>query len=194
MQYQQKMASTMNSNSATYLELLIPEEAIQERIQEIAKTLAADYEGKEILLVMIMKGSLCLVADLIRALKIQTSIEYVGCRSYGEGGSVRGRLRLAGVEQLDVQGKDVLIVDDIFDSGHTLLEVVSRFKTKQPASLKALVLLSKGVPRKVPYQPDYILFEIEDRFVVGYGLDYKERFRGLSGVYALLLENLPPPL
>jgi len=177
--------------SQTYLELLIPEEAIQKRIQEIAQTLAVDYDGKEILLVMIMKGSLCLVADLIRALQIQVSIEFVSCSSYGASGSVRGRLRVNGLEQINVEGKHILIVDDIFDSGHTILEVVSRLQKMQPESLKTLVLLSKGAPRKVPYHPDYILFEIEDRFVVGYGLDYRERFRGLSGVYALLLENLP---
>jgi hypoxanthine phosphoribosyltransferase len=179
------------NRSTTYLELLIPEDAIQERIHEIAKTLAVDYESKEILLVMIMKGSLCLVADLIRVLKVPTSIEFVHCSSYGERGSVRGRLRVMGLEQIDARDKHVLIVDDIFDSGYTLLEVISRLQAMQPASLKTLVLLSKGVPRKVPYQPDYVLFEIEDRFVVGYGLDYKERFRGLTGVYALLLENLP---
>ncbi len=177
--------------SLTYLELLIPEEAIQKRIQEIAHTLEKDYEGKEILLVMIMKGSLLLVADLIRALPIQASIEFVSCSSYGAGGTVRGRLRVSGLEQINAEGKHVLVVDDIFDSGQTLLEVVTRLQKMQPGSLKTLVLLSKRVPRKAPYQPDYILFDIEDRFVVGYGLDYKERFRGLPGVYALLLENLP---
>jgi hypoxanthine phosphoribosyltransferase len=177
--------------SQTYLELLIPEEAIQNRIQEIAETLDAEYEGKEILLVMIMKGSLLLVADLIRKLTTQLSIEFVSCSSYGAAGTVRGRLRVNGIEQIDAQGKHLLVVDDIFDSGYTLHEVVSRLQGANPASLKTLVLLSKSVPRKVPYKPDYVLFEIEDRFVVGYGLDYKERFRGLPGVYALLLENLP---
>lgn len=183
----------MNTNivNETYLELLIPDSAIHERIKEIAQTLLADYEGKEILLVMIMKGSLCLVADLIRALKVPTSIEFVQCSSYGKSGSSRGCLRIAGLEQISVEGKHVLIVDDIFDSGNTLFEIMTRIQKLQPESLKTLVLLSKRVPRKLLYQPDYVLFEIEDRFVVGYGLDYKERFRGLSGVYALLLENLP---
>lgn len=175
----------------TYLELLISEEAIQKRIHEIAKTLAADYEGREILLVMIMKGSLFLVADLVRALPIQVSIEFVSCSSYGAGGTKRGQLRINGIEQIEAQDKHVLLVDDIFDSGYTLHEVATRLQKMNPASLKTLVLLAKDVPRKVPYEPDYVLFEIEDRFVVGYGLDYKERFRGLAGVYALLLENLP---
>lgn len=177
--------------SLTYFELLIPEEAIRKRIQEIARTLEADYEGKEILLVMIMKGSLLLVADLIRALQIKVCIEFVSCSSYGESGTVRGRLRVNGLEQINAEGKHILVVDDIFDSGHTLLGVIDRLQKMQPESMKTLVLLSKRVPRNVPYQPDYVLFDIEDRFVVGYGLDYKEHFRGLPGVYALLLENLP---
>jgi hypoxanthine phosphoribosyltransferase len=176
--------------SLTHFELLIPDEAIQRRIQEVARILEDEYAGKEILLVMIMKGSLLLVADLIRALNVKTSIEFISCSSY-DGGTVRGRLRVSGLEKINAEGKHILVVDDIFDSGFTLHQVVTRLEKMHPESLKTLVLLAKSVPRDVPYQPDYILFDIEDRFVVGYGLDYKEHFRGLPGVYALLLENFP---
>ncbi len=180
-----------NDVSETFLELLISEGAIQERIAQIAEQIDRHYLGKEVLLIMIMKGALCLAADLIRVIEVPTSIEFLRCSSYGEGGVSRGRLHISGLDHLDVSGKHVLVIDDIFDSGHTLAEVITRLQKMCPESLQTLVLLSKRAPSKIPFQPDYVLFEIEDRFVVGYGLDYKERFRGLPGVYALLLENLP---
>lgn len=180
-----------NSASETYLELLIPEAAIAERIQEIAKALNEEYEGKELVIVTILKGSVCLIADLIRQLKVSSTIEFVRCSSYGHLGSVRGRLKIAGIDGLNIEGKHILVVDDIFDSGHTLAAVCAKLNEYKPLTMKALVLLSKRVPRKIPFHPNFVLFEIEDRFVVGYGLDYKERFRGLPGVFALLLENLP---
>jgi hypoxanthine phosphoribosyltransferase len=182
--------STANKASETFLELLIPEEAIFEKILEISESLNNEYDGKELFIVAIQKGSLCLVADLIRHLNTPNDVEFIRCASYGSGGHLRGTLRITGLEQLKLEGKHVLIVDDIFDSGNTLTAVLTRIQEIKPASLKTLVLLSKRVPRKMPYQPNYVLFEIEDRFVVGYGLDYKEHFRGLKGVYALLLENL----
>ncbi len=183
--------NNVNSSQETFLELLIPEEAIIDRILEIAETIDRDYEGKELFIIAILKGSLCLAADLIRHLQSSYSIEFIRCSSYGSGGHLRGRLRISGLDQFEVEGKDVLIIDDIFDSGNTLSAIYTRIQEKKPASLKSLVMLSKRIPRKIPYQPNYVLFEIEDRFVVGYGLDYKERFRGLRGVFALLLENLP---
>ena len=158
---------------------------------EISETLNREYEGKELFIIAILKGSLCLVSDLVRHLNGPNDIEFIRCESYGMKGHLRGTLRIIGLEQLKLEGKHVLIVDDIFDSGNTIAGVLSRIQEMKPASLKTLVLLSKRVPRKMPYQPNYVLFEIEDRFVVGYGLDYKEHFRGLKGVYALLLENLP---
>ena len=183
--------NNVNSSQETFLELLIPEETIVDRIIEIAETIDHDYEGKELFIIAILKGSICLVADLIRHLQCSYSVEFIRCSSYGAGGQLRGRLRISGLDQFEIEGKDVLIIDDIFDSGNTLTAIHTRVQEKKPASLKTLVLLSKRIPRKIPYQPTYVLFEIEDRFVVGYGLDYKERFRGLRGVFALLLENLP---
>ncbi|MBS3904307.1 MAG: hypoxanthine phosphoribosyltransferase [Simkania sp.] len=183
--------NTVSRAYETFLELVIPEETIVERIIEVAEQIDREYEGKELLIITILKGSICLVADLIRQLNGPNIVEFIRCSSYGASGHVRGRLRITGLDQLEVEGKDILLIDDIFDSGHTLTAVFSRLQELKPASLKTLVLLAKRVPRKVPFQPHFVLFEIEDRFVVGYGLDYKERFRGLKGVYALLLENLP---
>jgi hypoxanthine phosphoribosyltransferase len=172
-------------NGKVHLELLISEKKISNKLLEISKKLDVDYQDKELMIVMIMKGALCLVADLIRHIQTRCSIEFVQGSSYGYQGVKRGELKVFGIDHLNIDGKNVLVVDDIFDSGITLNHVVSQLKEKRPKSIRSLVLLSKKVARKVNYIPDYILFEIEDQFVVGYGLDYKEYYRGLSGVYAL---------
>jgi hypoxanthine phosphoribosyltransferase len=171
------------------LELLISEEAILSSVAEVCQNLDREYAGKELVIVMVMKGAICLVADLIRHLQVPCSIEFVQGRSYGERGIHRGELTVFGLDNFDVSNKHVLLVDDIYDSGYTLSAIHAKLLEKQPSSLKTLVLLSKNVPRQVVFQPDYILFHIENRFVVGYGLDFKEYYRGLPGVYALHQEN-----
>ncbi len=180
---------TPTKNIAAQLELLISEQSIISKISEIADKLNTEYRDKELTIVMIMKGAICLVADLIRHIQIPCSIEFIQASSYGARGAKRGELTIFGLENIQLAKKHVLVVDDIFDSGATLSEVMNRLKVQDPKSLKSLVLLSKKVPRKTEYNPDYVLFEIEDRFVVGYGLDYKEHYRGLPGVYALMMEN-----
>ena len=122
-------------------------------------------------------------ADLIRALKTPCTIECVKASSYGQLGVKRGELTITGLDRVDLTSKNVLVVDDIIDSGETMSRVFSELNKKNPKSIKSLVLLSKKVPRTVSFIPDYVLFEIEDLFVIGYGLDYKEFYRGLPGVY-----------
>ena len=168
---------------------LISEDSIVAKIAAVARELDAHFQGKEITIVMIMKGAICLVADLIRHLSTAFSLEFIQASSYGKNGTSRGELLIFGLENIDLVDKHVLVIDDIFDSGVTLSEVMKRIELQKPASLRSLVLLAKKVPRKTDYRPDYVLFEIEDRFVVGYGLDYKERYRGLPGIYALLMEE-----
>ena len=169
----------------THLELLISEEQILQKIKEIGNQIESDYAKREIVIVMVMKGAICLVADLIRQLHLPCAIEFVQGRSYGAEGTKRGKLFVSGIENLDIAGKDLLLVDDIFDSGTTLSYIKDKLAEKNPKSLKTLVLLSKKISRNITWIPDYVLFEIENRFVVGYGLDYKEHFRGLPGVYIL---------
>ncbi|MBI2742493.1 MAG: hypoxanthine phosphoribosyltransferase [Chlamydiales bacterium] len=173
----------------SHLELLISEQNIVEKISEVAAQLDADFNGREVTIVMIMKGAICLVADLIRHLHSPCSLEFIQTSSYGQKGTERGALSFFGLEKVNVAGKHVLLVDDIFDSGVTLSEAVKRLKEQNPETIKSLVLLSKNVPHKTDYRPDYALFEIENRFVVGYGLDYKEYYRGLPGVYAMVMEG-----
>lgn len=172
----------MSIYSALELDLLISMDEIQDKIAKVVVQLESDYKDQEIVVVMIMKGAICLVADLIRAISLPCVVESIQASSYGAHGKTRGNLQIKGIESLDLFSKNVLLVDDIFDSGNTLFQVHQALAEKKPKSLKSLVLLSKNVS-DLEYQPDYILFSIENRFVVGYGLDYKEYYRGLKGIY-----------
>jgi hypoxanthine phosphoribosyltransferase len=174
-----------NPEKELQLELFIDRQKIEKRIVEIAKKLMEDYEGKELTIVMIMKGAFFLVADLMRYLHLPVRLDFIQCQSYGERGMYKGELAIVGLDALDAREKHLLVVDDIFDTGETISEVIEVLKKQNPASLKSLVLLKKDVPRKTSYSPDYTLFDIEDRFVVGYGLDYKEYYRGLADIYAI---------
>ena len=178
----------MHSTDFLELDLLISHKTIQERIAQIAVQLELDYKQKEIVIVVIMKGAICLAADLIRAISFPCVVESIQASSYGMQGKVRGDVQIQGIEALNLESKNVLLVDDIFDSGNTLFQVHQALAQKNPKSLKSLVLLSKNVSC-LNYQPDYILFSIENRFVVGYGLDYKEYYRGLQGIYQFKQEK-----
>jgi hypoxanthine phosphoribosyltransferase len=165
------------------LELLISQEAIHKKIIEFSHKLDKEYAGKEIALIVILKGAICFAADLIRHMKNPSTVQFLQASSYGLKGTKKGKLHLFGLENIKIAGQDVLVVDDIFDSGETLTKILASLKRKRPKSLKSMVLLEKKVPRKTSYIAEYILFEIENYFVVGYGLDYKEKYRGLSGIY-----------
>jgi len=139
---------TPTQNREMQLELLISEQSIVTKIAEIAKQLNSEYQGTELTIVMIMKGAICLVADLIRHIQIPCSIEFIQASSYGAKGTKRGELSIHGLEKIVLEKKHVLVVDDIFDSGATLSEVMNRVNAQQPKSLKSLVLLSKKVQGK----------------------------------------------
>ncbi len=164
-------------------ELLISAESIQSKITETAEFIDQKFQGEELTIIMVMKGALCLGADLMRSLHIPCRLEFVQACSYGALGCKRGDLTISGHEKIDCVGKHLLIIDDIFDSGQTLFQIVAAFQAKGPKSLQSLVLLHKNCKRDVVYRPDWVLFEIEDYFVVGYGLDYKELYRGLPSIY-----------
>lgn len=161
---------------------LISADQIKKRVTQIAAQLDADYEGKEIVLVMVMKGAVCIASDLIREIKTPCSLEYVKASSYGNK-TVAGELTLSGLEGLDLKDKHVLLVDDIYDTGATISEIKRQLLEQQPASFKTLVLLLKNKERAVQEIPEYILFSIENEFVIGYGLDFDELYRGLPGIY-----------
>jgi hypoxanthine phosphoribosyltransferase len=167
------------------MKLFISAEEIRTKIEQLSKKLNADFYGKEVLLIMVMKGAFCFVADLIRHLSFPVTIEYISASSYGAGGTQRGELSVKGLEALVLGHKHVLVVDDIFDSGHTLFHIVREVKKSHPLTLHSLVLLLKEHPRILSYVPDYYLFTVGDAFVVGYGMDFNERYRELPGIYML---------
>jgi hypoxanthine phosphoribosyltransferase len=167
------------------LELLISEQAIKQRLQEIGKELHEDYAGEEVTFVIVLKGALCVAVDLMRVVNFPVIVEAVTATSYGLKGTERGELVVNGVENVETEGRHVLIIDDVFDSGYTLSHIVSAFKEKRCKSVKSLVLLAKKKERSMDYVPDYSLFEIGPDFVVGYGMDFKELYRNLPGIFLL---------
>jgi len=162
---------------------LISETQISEKIAEVAARL--NTQGKPLFIVVILKGAICFASDLIRKLEIPFELEFITAKSYGMRGTKPGTLSLEGIENLHIHGKDVLLIDDICDTGKTLSHVVSKLKDLDPKSVTTLVLLEKRTSRPRPFKPDQSCFQIEDLFVVGYGLDYKESYRGLPGIFTL---------
>lgn len=165
---------------------LIEKEQIAEKVKETSKQITLDYQGKDLVIVMVLKGALCVVADLIREIDLPLDVQTVQCSSYGARGTERGELTVIGADRLKIHNRDVLIVDDIFDTGHTMVTLIDTLKEQNPRSIKSCVLLNKQDVHKITdYRPEYVLFDIDNLFVVGYGLDFKEQYRGLSGVYVL---------
>lgn len=170
------------------LESLISHDVIEARIQEVSAVINAAYADREIMLIMVMKGSVCLAADLMRHIHVPCTLEFVQASSYGMNGMKAGELTVSGLDNLNLAGKHVLLIDDIFDTGNTLKTIATKMAEKKPASLKTLVLLCKKIERTTSFMPDYVLFELDNLFVVGYGLDYKGHYRGLPGIYVLRQE------
>lgn len=166
------------------MDILISSEEIASKIKESAQLINEDYKDKNLTIVMIMKGAICVTSDLMRELKIPLKLECIRASSYGYNGMQAGNLTISSLDCLEIEGRDLLVVDDIFETGNTMLKVCKQLETLRPSSIRTLVLLVKDIKRKVEYRPDYVLFDIPDRFVIGYGLDYKELFRGLPHICA----------
>ncbi len=163
---------------------LISEIEIHKKLALIGEELNHLYKDKDVTLIIIMKGAICLVADLIRNIEFKFNLECIHCSSYGEMGTTPNKtVDIYGLETLNLQGQDILIVDDIYDTGNTLATVTIELQKQNPKSIASLVLLNKKIEKITSIKPTYTLFEIEDHFVVGYGLDYKECYRGLPGIY-----------
>lgn len=165
--------------------VLISEAEIATRIQEIAKVLDADYQGKEPILICILKGSVVFFTDLMRAMKTPVTIEFMKVSSYGFGTVSSGKLSVSLDILSNIEGKDVLIVEDIIDSGNTMYALKRMLGTRNPASLRIITLLDKPSRRVAEVSADYTCFEIEDEFVIGYGLDYAEKYRDLPYIGVL---------
>ena len=165
--------------------VLISEEALQARIQELGRELARDYEGKCPVFVGVLKGVILFFADMIRATSIRSQIDLMAVSSYGAGTESTGRIVLKKDVSLDLRGRHVVILEDIIDSGLTLKYTVEHLKEMEPASLKICTLLDKPARRTVEVNADYIGFTIPNEFVVGYGLDYNDYYRNLPFIGVL---------
>ena len=160
--------------------VLISEEEIQTRVLELAGQISADYgDSDDLVLVGVLKGSFIFLADLSRRLTIPRTIEFIAVSSYGNGSRSSGAVRLVMDVRGNIEGKHVLIVEDIVDTGHTLKYLIGMLKSHRPASVKTCALVRKAERAEVEVKVDYLGFDIGDEWVVGYGLDYAERHRTL---------------
>ena len=160
------------------INILINKAKLEKRIEEIAKQIEKDYEGKEIVLIGILKGSVMFMAELAKKIRNNVILDFMDVSSY-EGTESTGKIKINKDIRDSIEGKDVIIVEDIIDTGRTLTEVIEYLKQKNPNSLKITTMLSKPSRRVKELNVDYIGFAIEDKFVVGYGLDYDEKYRNL---------------
>ncbi len=166
-------------------EVLVPAEDLARRVQELAAEVSRDYAGKDLVLIGVLKGAIFFVADFMRALDVECEVDFMAVASYGSATKSSGVVRI--LKDLDtvIEGRDVLIVEDIVDSGLTLQYLLRNLAGRQPASLEVCALLIKPERQKVELNAKYVGFEIPDKFVVGYGLDHAERYRNLPFVAAL---------
>lgn len=164
------------------LEILIPSSDIKQKVKDIADRINKDFEGEELYVIGILKGSFMFFADLVRELKGRVFIDFMQVSSYGTGMESFGEVIFIKDMSVDIKDKNVLIVDDIIDTGRTLKALVEALSIRGPKNLKTVVLLDKKERREVDYEADYVGFVIPDRFVVGYGLDWAEEGRNLKDI------------
>ncbi len=161
------------------ISVLIPEQEIQEKINELAAQINKDYAGKSVHLVCILKGSSFFACDLAKRITVPVTMDFMSISSYGSGTSSSGIIRLAKDLDEQIEGKHVILIEDIIDSGRTLSHLLQLLGTRKPASLKLITLLDKPERRVVEVPVDYTGFVIPDKFVVGFGLDYDQKYRNL---------------
>jgi hypoxanthine phosphoribosyltransferase len=167
---------------------MISQEEIQKRVLETGARISADYRDRPLVLVGILKGAFIFLADLSRSITVDHEIDLIRASSYS-GTSTTGTITLTKGPDLNLKGRDVLVVEDIVDTGRTLLAIVEHLKTLGPATVRICSLIDKRERREVDIQVDYACFELEKGFIVGYGLDYNEKFRNLPAIYDLNLQQ-----
>lgn len=172
-------------DSQEKIKVLISKEELEKRVRELACQISADYAGKDLLIVAVLKGSFIFLADLIRHLDCRVAVDFMGTSSYGASTQSSGEVRITKDLEQSVAGRHVLLVEDIVDTGLTLRYLLETLRARQPASLRVCALLDKPARRRVRVNLDYYGFIIPNAFVVGYGLDYQEKYRGLPFVGVL---------
>ena len=160
-------------------EVLFSEEQLKNRVQEIARQITADYQGKEIMLISVLRGSFVFMADLCRAIDLPCTLDFMAVSSFGKGTKSSGQVQITKDLSEDITDRHIIVVEDILDSGNTLSYLLKILENRHPASIRLCTLLDKPDRRVKPVQVHYSGFTIPDAFVVGYGLDYAEKYRNL---------------
>lgn len=163
-------------------QVLLSQKEILDKVIELGKQISEDYEGKNLLMVSILKGSVIFMADLMRAISIPAKIDFMSVSSYGSGTKTSGVVKIIKDLDIPLEGYDVLVVEDILDSGMTLSYILGILKDRNPRSVRICTFMDKPDRRQAPVEPDYTGFVVPDEFVVGYGLDYNEKYRNLQYV------------
>jgi hypoxanthine phosphoribosyltransferase len=166
-------------------EALVPEEQLQRRVRELGEEISRDYDGKDLFLVGVLKGAVFFLSDLMRAIDVPCEVDFMAVASYGSSTDSSGVVRILKDLDATIEGRDVLIIEDIIDSGLTLSYLLRTLKAREPRSLEVCALLTKPDRRKVELPIRYTGFEIPNKFAIGYGLDHAERYRNLPYVAAL---------
>ncbi len=169
----------MRARMSERMVTMLSAEEIAARVKELGAEITRDYQGRDLVLVCVLKGSFVFAADLARAIDLPIRIEFLGVRSYGEGTESSGVVQITQDLSRPIAQEDVLLVEDIVDTGLTIAHLIDLFRTRQPHSVKVCALLHKPARARVSVEVDYLGFTIEDRFVVGYGLDFAEKYRNL---------------
>jgi hypoxanthine phosphoribosyltransferase len=166
-------------------EVLVPSEDLQRRVTELGAEISSDYEGRDLVMIGVLKGAVLFIADLMRQLTVPCEVDFMAVSSYGSATDSSGVVRILKDLEAPIEGRDVLIVEDIIDSGLTLQYLVRNLRARTPGSLEVCALLTKPARRRVELPIRYVGFEIPNRYVIGYGLDYAQRYRNLSYVAGL---------
>lgn len=165
--------------------VLYSKEEIRKRVHELAETLSRDYRGRELVVVGVLKGAFIFMADLIRCLRVPCTIDFIRAASYGSSSISSGEVAITKDLETDIAGKDVLLIEDIIDTGITLNALVSKLKERNPNSLRVCALIDKRFRRQVKFEADYVGFTVDDGFLVGYGLDFNEMARFHPDIYVV---------
>ena len=175
----------VNELSAAVEEVLVDEQALQSRVAELGASITVDYRGRDLLLIGVLKGAIFFMADLMRTIEVPCEVDFMAISSYGAGVDSSGVVRILKDLDVSVEGRNVLVVEDIVDSGLTLSYLLRNLEAREPASLEVCALLTKPERRENDVDCRYVGFEIPNRFVIGYGLDFAERYRNLPYVGVL---------
>lgn len=184
------MISKLNKleNSKELGEVLIPDLKIKKRVEELGRIITEDYKGKNLLLVSVLKGGVIFLVDLIKKIDLPVSIDFMGISTYGISESPTGVVRITKDLDESIEDKDVIIIEDIIDTGLTISYLIRNLKARYPKSLEVCTLLDRDTRRIAEIKVKYIGFKIGEEYLVGYGLDYKQKFRNLESIYRLKMD------